>query len=829
MDIRLETAEFKYFRGFIVPRIKHIKMSFDQALQMFLSSNGSGKSTSIEELSFFPIDKETYKTNGYKIITFTCNGRLYTFKSSHKTNSLIDDAGTELILGGTKTEALLIIKDLTGLTPEIWRMAIGLKKFIGCKDKERRRWIEIISKINFDFPLELYYETTIQVNTIKRMIKQVSTDLVTETAKILDADELEVMATRSTDIAKHISTLRDGHGVVVSNAVLTQQFKELTQLRTTLRDAILTTNTGTYFNNPIPEAMCRADFVSIENDCRTKLAVIETKQDVALAEEAKYSRIRETIKVNERVDIDALRATSSNAVSEIATLTEALPEWTETFRGRSTDTLTNNINAIANLLVDLRNIAVFNASDLTLSLTPTEYELKVTTVAKLTEQYNYDRFGISNLNTLKANILNQDTVECPKCETSFKSGDHQLESMDKDVLKLELNMGKIKNDMDAGNVIINTYQEAHSARVAILDNIRAKLGADLTDVVERCFNSTLTINDIFLSLNTLASGFDTLLKISIFTTAQVSADKQISVWELTKKSYEVLEIPDEVPDHESVFVDFANEAQPHRLKADSAKYALSKHDAVLKTLTDLEACMVNYQSAQVKYHATVMDYFKQEMIDHSNIELAKVTYDINQSMINTGLVDKLTTLVTKYKSTLTSALLLEKLLSPKTGIIGKQITGYTNQFAHQITEVINSLWGYKLEVLPCDVNKGMTYKFPIRIEDDEDVISDIAKGSTATKSIINLAILLTTRHALGLNNIPLVLDEAGTGLDTVHSEALGEYLHKLVSGMNSTNVFMVHHDAHIRGMLGSHDTIVYDKRNILLPDDYNEHVEITYY
>jgi recombinational DNA repair ATPase RecF len=81
-----------------------IKVKFTKKIQAILGTNGSGKSSFIEELSPLPAEAKNFTKDGYKEIIYLHKGKTYVLKSSFNPvvhSFLVDDE--ELNPGGTIT------------------------------------------------------------------------------------------------------------------------------------------------------------------------------------------------------------------------------------------------------------------------------------------------------------------------------------------------------------------------------------------------------------------------------------------------------------------------------------------------------------------------------------------------------------------------------------------------------------------------------------------------------------------------------------------------------------------------------------------------------
>ena len=79
--MRILSLELCGYRRMRLNQVKRFKITLKEAIQLILGTNGSGKSSLMEELSPLPAISNNYTKDGYKIIELTNNGHQYTLTS----------------------------------------------------------------------------------------------------------------------------------------------------------------------------------------------------------------------------------------------------------------------------------------------------------------------------------------------------------------------------------------------------------------------------------------------------------------------------------------------------------------------------------------------------------------------------------------------------------------------------------------------------------------------------------------------------------------------------------------------------------------------------
>jgi hypothetical protein len=160
--------------------------------------------------------------------------------------------------------------------------------------------------------------------------------------------------------------------------------------------------------------------------------------------------------------------------------------------------------------------------------------------------------------------------------------------------------------------------------------------------------------------------------------------------------------------------------------------------------------------------------------------------------------------------------LLVKELSPAEGLIAKSINSFLNVFIGEMNHIINAIWSYNIELLPCEVSEqnDLDYKFRVRVDNNE-TIEDVSRLSSSMQEIVNLAFKIVFVKYAGISDMPLVLDEFGRTFDSQHRVNAYNIIDSIFSS-NFKQIFIVSHYEEQYLRFANADISVLDASNIML-------------
>jgi ABC-type Mn2+/Zn2+ transport system ATPase subunit len=135
-----------------------------------------------------------------------------------------------------------------------------------------------------------------------------------------------------------------------------------------------------------------------------------------------------------------------------------------------------------------------------------------------------------------------------------------------------------------------------------------------------------------------------------------------------------------------------------------------------------------------------------------------------------------------------------------------------------------------MEVQDCGVdgegNTELAYKFGLLVQNDDNVVPDIGKGSTGQRDIVDLAFRIEAMNYLKISENQLVLVEIASNMDPGHREASVELIKQLLYQLPFSQMIVVSHDYQQYGALTQAQICVLCARNVVAPAEYNQHVKM---
>lgn len=836
--ITLLSIELFRFVGFGRTGIKLFKCNFTTLLQMLVSSNGSGKSTLISELSIFPINKELFEDDGYKVIRFMFNERAYRLESSHKKHFLYDEVtGENLNPGGTISNLLDLIKSLFNLDLYTWNICTGVSNFTSLDANGRRQWIERISGTDFGYPFRVHKNILGAMNGTKRMLARVEAELAEERVKLISAADLEHYEEQKrliTDLSQKV-LLHRGRDISMDKA---EEFSA-TMAEYELRVSNLITKFHSLqdINNKFPEYDNIIDMEHRYSCLRENKAVLETRYSNLLKEIGEKTKLMENFNKGRSINIKDINSSlvqidksiaeihAAISSKEIEELYPLLSELVVTSGTHIVDKITPIAKELTNHLVvglDFQEDSFYIAEGAD-EIARMEYAL-----AELTSEFNSVNGYIKMMDEHLREVEHGEDISCEKCGEVFKPGENKAKNQRADLELKIIKRDAILERGKAQRVLLDVVHTRQHNRTKTLE-IFSSLPMSLRELFKAYLDSNPTLSSFIQYVDDVTECLSNQLTILELSDDKVKLSQMIDDYHRLMQTEADSNIAVRLEAGEQELIGLQSEQENLVTEMTELEETIKRFRTHELVLNDLADALQQLEEAKKIYLTALEDATLTLISRDLHIELGVISRIVHESEINQTMVNRLTAMVEESKLDLEVYKDLEKTLSPKTGIIADQLVGYCKQFALHTTSVLSRIWGYPMTIEPCKVGrKGLTYKFPIDIGYSRPV-SDISKGSKSMLSVTNLAIMLATRESLKLDGLPLFLDEIGSGFDTVHNTRLGEFVSNLLANATCSNVFFVHHDVTMRAMLGKHNSIVLDPKQIIIDDGYNEEVSITYY
>jgi predicted ATPase len=778
---------YKYKRFPLLGKDKLV-LNIASKLNLILGCNGAGKSSLVSELSPLPANKDDFYEGGYKIITIEHNGSVYTLTSDIANNEYSFIVADEEL---NPSKLISIQRELVYqhflLNQDIWDILTGKVNFTDMTLINRKKLFNTLSHLNVESILNIHSENKELHKQQQALLKTQSNLYTIENNKLLDLtllDTLQARLTRNNEAMAALLEVRTMLVPYVSDIPLGRDITTYKDIKTTI--AQITTNNWMILTS-YPHALhssTKATIVGKIELCNQRLkdlyTSIETLQTKLKAIELKKKSSKLSIETN----IETLQSLVINHAKN---------------------------------LVFLSDMTVGTHSDLHAlyySLSDIVAEMPLNT-DKLYSRANYDR-SLANKNTLltqKQQLYQQqlyltkevdmlckqkqdDSVTCPNCHHTWSQHYDPLKhaSLVEKKLEVDNKLAEIEQCL----VTENTYLEAFSeymSKYRVYANIRTSyLGKfpELFEVIDKREYIFLEPRSILTVINTAIDDMNSLLEIVKHkqTLTQLISDLQLVSNTDTEDEASVrLELSDITEKVTELL--YEKEIEYNKLQCNDTSFAL--YNQILL----LEQSLADTVNA---IHGSNLSYTVRSVITSIDFELNSLKMQGNDLQNQLSNHNNLTAVVAKYQQDInetTANIEVLKLivdeLNPKSGIIGKIISNYLNGLIEYINKIISSLWNYKMELIPYNLETdALDYRFKINVEDKLSV-KDVSLASSGMKEIVNLSFKLAMTKLLGLTDFPLYLDEFGARLDSEHKSNIYNLIFKFLNDDNYSQIYLITH------------------------------------
>lgn len=826
--MRINELEIKGNTRLMIRGTNFINIKFNELHQLILGTNGCGKSTIIQELSPMPPVGSDYIKDGYRKINICdSNGVNYTLTSTFSVaagkHSFINDfTGEELNEGGTQSVQRKLIKEVFKYDQSLHDVLTDQSKFTNMSPLMRRDWLTRISGTNLDYAINLFNKLKRLQRDEDAVVKHLTNRLNKESDNLPTAEDLTALQDRFDNLDKQIKEFYK-HRVTTDEL---PPFRMFEIVQHTVTDSI-----------KLAQEILRADYHLINTDIKTIDDLHERRYTINGQIIADKKRIEELY--IEHTDISTLLSDTQGITDEeqLQKLKDRLVECNDivTFHKKQTTMIHECENAIE---VNGRAIGI---SDQLLHIA-TEFidntESYFTKSERVKVESEIDRVNgrLTKLNNqlkqLEHNIdhiTRTDTTICPQCNHTFKAGisETDLPVFEEAVININGRIHELQQTKDALVSYIDEYVKYRNNYINYMNVLN--------------FNADLDFITKFIKPIDLLKDSPNLITTTL-TACLRDLDNLAAVQRMMPEIFKLEAAIDKV---NSVRTN-GNYTQERLLKIENAitviKDRLMCNNSDMKTLNEQNEIYINvskmYDELTKKldflndaitdtYTSNKKDVIER-MITKVNTDLAFVNMELNNTRNKQNIVDDVARqrdLTLKKSNNL--KLLVDE-INPTTGLIADYFKQFIEQFVEQMNIIINKVWEHNIELLPCDVNsEGITYKFPLRVNDKPYGPSDGAKGSNSQVSMINFAFKIVVMVYLGLDDYPLYLDELAPDLDEKHRINIMTFVRDFVESKRCSQLFMVSHYASGYGAFSNAEILILDEENLLnVPNVFNNHCTI---
>lgn len=831
MAMKIEKIVLTNYTRFNLRQIKYFEYIPNKKTQAILGSNGSGKSSLLEELSPLPANSKHYETGGSKKIWISHKNHQYYLASLFNEEGnlfIFERDGAELNDGHTVTGYRELVKEHFNYTKDVHAILTGKTKFTGMSVNERRVWFMAISQLDYQYAITYYKRVKEHTRSLQGALSRTQERLVQETSLLLPDNEVLLLASRIQEEKAKLDILLSNkplyQGTVDPDEVNQLEMALGTQL-TALESLI-----GEY--SRIGTRKSIQELYGLKNSISVSIATINTeitsvqKTILGLQQQLKeYNGL-------EGVDVETLDKEVNRLEQEVKHVVDS-----RTLEGiddydRANNELEGVCPHLYPLLEQAEALSDINGSSAAFQAQMEKIKQYQSIIKDNRQLITLLKVRVDELTAKQA----EGEIACPSCNhrwiLNYNAREHQIA-----ISELKLAEAKLLEHEATLNTLSaeHTKLEQFLTLCHVLEVLMSRYPS-LQPLWCKLIRKTESGKPLLLSNPATARHFIEVAKREL--TDGVKVDTYLKTIQQHKKIIQIAAASEKRDkDKLSALMEKENMVLAKLLESqrnmEIEQKTLNAEITLLEKISDLDSTCnstknqylakgkhlvlknlgLAMQEASYQHAIALSGYEKQR----SHIELRKSTIQsFNEEIV-------------KLKQEIRLLLLLEEALSPSTGLIAKGMTSFINNFVYRVNEIIALVWRYPLEIVPVEVNSEdeLDYRFVVKANGVE-VASDVAEVSEGMKEIINLSFVLASMESLSLNEYPVFLDEFATKLDAVHRDAAYAIIDYLAESSDFSQLFLISHYESGYVNLADAETIVLCPANVSLPKSlvYNQNCVI---
>lgn len=817
------------FKRFALNNIERFSMDITEAVQLILGTNGSGKSSLMEQITPLPANHADFTKQGSKLIKIAHNRHIYALKSifhpSQKHSFLKD--GEELNEGGTVTVQRELVKHHFGITPDIHELSLGNETFTDMSPARRKEWFIQLCDTNYDYAIRVYNKLREKHRDCLGAIKLAKKRLVSESEKLIQDDEekqLHLEAMQLYECVQFLAEYRKPVEADLDNLEVIQA-----QLDQTLSSTAKSLNN---IHSSIVHFSGKQDdldslMIDTEHTLHRSRAIIE-----------KYTN---DYHKNQK-KIEALQKAEQKTIQEV--------QETVSFLLKEREALCRN--SIMTESVDQPKLALDALNAVKLSLIEVFSSIPKNDDRRYSqESYAATKERLANFQVTKASLSekiqsksarlkhlldhkDQPDLECPKCNHAFSphynQTEHERLNKELELLRKELDtfvlpaIASHEESLQGFSEYARLYRQyvQTTSSWPILKQYWQWL-AEQKIITDDPSKGTYCLSQIELDL-----GYHIRIE---------EIDKQVKEKEqliLSLKDVGGADLKGLVEQNNELDQLLASETdnlREHTQKKLRIQSDIKRLTQIKELSTKVTQIIQKKRTCNKEQIETIRRTEFNAVIRKLHSELASREHILSGLKQQKAIVENIAVQISDLEKEEQALSLLVKQLSPTEGLIAEGLFGFIRNFVHQMNVFIQKVWTYPLTIQSSAIQEGnsldMDYKFPLLVQSAENRAADVSKGSVGMKEIVNLAYRLTAMRYLGLQEYPLILDEWGGAMDEAHRGHASMVIKSLVEQQVCSQLFMVSHYFAQYGALSNAEVCVLNNLNITVPVKYNAHVKMS--
>ena len=831
--MKITAIELKGYKRLALNQINYIKLTPANKIQLILGTNGSGKSSLLKELSPLPATPTEFLKGGYKSIAIDHNASTYQLTSIFSTAGnkfhFIKD-GVELNPGFTVSAYKELVKKEFNITQDVHELMTGAMRFHSMTVSERRNWFTRISDADYTYAIKYYTRLKEQLREYQGAIKVNQARLVQETDKLLTPADEKLARDEILELNKLLTALLELKAPMpLSKTQVTSQITIFESKLTALAQSL-----AEYRAKFINEGFSSAEDI--------EQAIIHT-QAAIMATGAAIDTLCQDI-AHKQQTAEKLEELKLESVANIDTTINDLEEELTVLYGQLRLNLSINdpaeaqqaLASIQDHLVSIVTAMKANPADVEQRITRESYNLaneKHKLIANELESLE-DRLMKAVRKRKELELIKEhNQTECPNCKHVWARGyslaDHesvniQISNITKIIKARTEELAIVDEEIQESKEYLELYR-AYTAIVSSWPSLKPLW--NYLSATDKIFTAPKSIPGVLGELR---------LDLAIYTKIKAVSKALGDAVELQtlvskEKTLDITRLAGSIEECNARLYKLNNEQLMNKARLSSLSIYRASCLEVASLASQLEGLLDSHAAKVTELESIYRHDALNATIQTIRLELTTREQTISKIDTQKALVSVLEGHIAELSAKVDVLKLAVKELSPTEGLIAKGLSGFIDHFVYQINSFIKKIWLYPLELIPVAPNDGedvdLDYKFSVKVNDDF-VVPDISKGSSAMKEVIDMAFMIVSMEYLGLSDAPIYLDEFSASFDKAHRESAFHVITNLITSASFSQIFMVSHYEQAYGSLRNSDITVLCPNNVALPKDmaFNQAVNI---
>lgn len=709
-------------------------------IHLILGTNGSGKSSLMELLTPLPPNNKDFIEDGFKEIKLKFGNDIYVISSINNKHSMrknndivLDNVGIQMM-----TE---YVGEIFKITPNIHKFMLGRVSICNMSLQNRKEFITNISGIDFDYINKLYAVLKKKLRDNVGVVKYINNNILSMKEYILSDTEVESLQKDKEEIKKLLVRLHENKRS--EKALLNVNKPDMIRIMKRLDDVVETLKEYDMdIDKTKSKYLLHSAMLEDQNKKLINISNILTKLN-----DTNSSKILDRLKeISDRlIELRKVITLPTEYLEDVVERLERrfdipyalsnISDLTLQLSGETKNSITENIKDIDSKLLELsrKQKDIVNDVDNT--------SLKITTYKSAMNGLSCPDCGFHFKEDSVSDIVK-------KLETHIEDLHTPRNTIDNEIKEYELILTDLKEKTKVRDRLedLLSFIEPNNGKPYIFDDTFRSI--DLTDYSKAYTFSIRLANDInyYRELADLEKEYEELSKKDV-------SNKEEEIIGLTKE-YDVLSLS---------ISNMSNNVNNMKKILDNHTQMSNDLVSINKYLSDVN------KNRRAKIH-TLFNKASNDIIFELNNKLSRIESVLDKYNYMSKSTDDNLKELDKVNKDIELLELLIKELSPSTGLIAESIKSFLLGYIRDVNKIISSVWSYDMEVLPYDVKeleKGISYRFPVRVKDQKPV-SDINDTSESMREIINIAFRIVSLKYMGLLKYPLMIDEFGRSMDEIH-------------------------------------------------------------